>query len=118
MPGQNGGWLDHCQIVPAAVLEAGEQHPEDTVNGPKPGARSSMNEARELVTQGDSLGDEICTVLEDGSDNGENQRELEGHLADHSLGPTERRRAENPRLYAILTRHNLQMVLVGRGRIG
>ncbi len=44
-----------------------------------------MNEARELVTQGDILGDEICTVLEDGSDNGESQRELEGGaLADEA----------------------------------
>jgi len=75
-----------------------------------------MDEARELVTQGDILGDEICTVLEDGSDNGENQRELEGHLADHSLGPSERRKSEDPRPYAIMTRHTPSPLLTARAR--
>ena len=73
MPSQNGGWHDHCQIVPPAVPEAGEQHPEDTVNGPKPGPSSSMNEARELMTQGDILGDKISAVLENGDDEGGNR---------------------------------------------
>jgi hypothetical protein len=31
------------------------------------------------------LGDEICSILEGGDDNGENQWELEGHLATDSL---------------------------------
>jgi hypothetical protein len=91
MPSQNGGWLDHCQIVPPAVPEAGEQNPEDTVNGPKPGPRSSMNEARELVTQGDILGDEICAILGNGDDDGENQWEPEGHPAHYSHSRNERK---------------------------
>ena len=37
-----------------------------------------MNEARELVTQGNILGDKISTILEDGGDNREDQRKLDG----------------------------------------
>jgi len=44
-----------------------------------------------LVTQGNILGDEICTFLENGGDNGEDQRELEGHLANDSLNPSGRK---------------------------
>ena len=68
MPSQDGGWLHHSQTFPPAIPEAGEQGPEDTVNGPKLGPRSSMYQARELVAQCNILGDEICTVFENGSD--------------------------------------------------
>ena len=37
------------------------------------------------------LGDEIRSVLEGGDDDRENQWELEGHLADGSLNPNERK---------------------------
>jgi hypothetical protein len=50
-----------------------------------------MYQARELLTQGNILGDENCTLLEDGGDNGENQWELDGHLADCSLSSNERK---------------------------
>ncbi len=73
MPGQNGGWFHHSQTFPPAIPEAGEQHPADTINGPNPGARSSVNEARKLVAQCNVLGDEICAILENGGNNGENQ---------------------------------------------
>ena len=73
MPGQNGGWLHDSQTFPPAIPEAGEQHPEDTIDGPNPGARSSVNEARKLVAQCNILGDEIGMVLEKGRYNAENQ---------------------------------------------
>ena len=84
MPGQNGGWLHHRQTFPPAIPELGEQDPEDSIDAPKPGARSSVNEARELMTQRDILGHEICAILENRGNNGKNQRELEGHLANDS----------------------------------
>ncbi len=77
MSGQNGGWLRYSQTFPPAIPEAGEQHPENTIDGPKPGARSSVNEARKLVAQRNILGDEICTISEYGGDKGENEWELE-----------------------------------------
>jgi hypothetical protein len=73
MPGQDGGWFHHHQTFPPAIPEAGEQHPEDGIDGSKPGARSSVNEARKLVTQRNILGDEICAVLENRGNIGENQ---------------------------------------------
>jgi hypothetical protein len=76
--------------------EAREQHPENTVNRPKPGPRSSVNEARKLVAQCSILGDEICTILENGGNNGENQWQLERHLADHSLSPNDRKKSAIP----------------------
>ena len=42
------------------------------------------------VVQCSILGDEICAILENGGDNGENQWELEGHPADCSLSRNER----------------------------
>ncbi len=93
MPGQNSGWFHQSQTFPPAIPEAGEQYPEDTIDGPKPGARSSANEARELVAQRNVLGDEICAVLKNRGNNGENQWELEGHLADHSLSPNDREKS-------------------------
>ena len=73
MPGQDGGGLRYHQTFRPAIPEAGEQHPEDTIDGPKPGTRSSVNEARQLVAQCCILGDEICPILENGGNNGENQ---------------------------------------------
>ena len=96
MPDQNGGWFHHSQTLLPAIPEAGEQHPEDTLDGPKPGARSSVNEARKLVAQCSILGDEICTILENGGNNGENQWQLERHLADHSLSPNDRKKSAIP----------------------
>jgi len=58
-----------------------------------------VNEARELVTQGSILGDEICAILENGSDNRENQWELERHLANDSRSPNERKNSVDPQLY-------------------
>jgi hypothetical protein len=85
--------------------EAREQHPENTVNRPKPGPRSSVNEARKLVAQCSILGDEICTILENGGNNGENQWQLERHLADHSRSPNDRKKSAIPPSYSIMTRH-------------
>ena len=82
MPGQNGGWLHHSQTFPPAIPGAGEQDPEDTIDGSKPGARSSVNEAPKLVAQRNILGDEICTIFENGGNSGENKWELERHQAD------------------------------------
>jgi len=65
-----------------------------------------MYQARELVAQRNILGDEICTVFEDGSDGRENQRQLEGHLTDHTPGASARRKLAIPRPYPIMTRHS------------
>ncbi len=66
-------------------LLAGGQDPQDTAKRPRSGPRSSANEARELVARCSILREGICTVLEESSDNGENQRELEGGaLADEA----------------------------------
>jgi hypothetical protein len=80
MPGQNGGWLHHRDAFPPAIPEAGEQHPEDTIDGTNPGTRSSVNEARELVAQRNIFGDEICTILENSGSNEEYQWQIERHL--------------------------------------
>ena len=98
MPSQDGGWFNHGQSFRPETPEAGEQHPEGTVNRPKLGPRFSVDEARELVTQGNILGDEICAILENGRDTGDSQRELKGHLADHSLSPNERKKSLDPQL--------------------
>jgi hypothetical protein len=82
MPGQNGRWLHHRETFPPANPEAGEQDPEDTIDGPKTGARSSVSEARKLVAQRKVLGDEICTIPENGGNNAENEWELDRHRAD------------------------------------
>jgi hypothetical protein len=39
------------------------------------------------MTQRHVLGDEICTPLKNDGNNGENQRELEGHPAKDNLNP-------------------------------
>jgi hypothetical protein len=86
------GRLSDAAISTLRVLNVlGHSSPECTVNGSKPGPRSSVNEARELVTQGNILGDEICAILENGGDNGENQWELEGHPPDCSVSRNERK---------------------------
>ena len=105
MPGQNGGWLHHSQTFPPAISEAGEQDPEDTIDRPKPGARSSVNEAPKLVAQRNILGDEICTIFENGGNSGENKWELERHQADHSLSPNDREKSAITLPYRITTRH-------------
>ncbi len=106
MPGQNGGWLHHSQTFSPAIPEAGEQDPEDTIDGPKPGARSSVNEAPKLVAQRNILGDEICTIFENGGNSGENKWELERHQADHSLSPSDREKLAITLPYRITTRHS------------
>jgi hypothetical protein len=66
-----------------------------------------MNEARELVTQGNILGDEICAILENGGDDGENQWEPEGHPAHYSHSRNEPKSPQLPRSAqqcAIMTR--------------
>ncbi|MEE9385769.1 MAG: hypothetical protein V3V08_20355, partial [Nannocystaceae bacterium] len=50
--------LDHA----ADGIFGRDKDPEDTIDGPKPGARSSVNEAPKLVAQRNILGDEICTI--------------------------------------------------------
>ncbi len=82
-----------------------DKDPEDTIDGPKPGPRSSVNEALKRVAQRNVLGDEICSMLENGSNNGENQRDLERHLAHDSLSPNDREKSATPPLYPIMTRH-------------
>ncbi len=64
-----------------------------------------MNEAQKLVAQCSILGDEICTILENGGNSGENQWQLERHLADHSLSPNDRKKSAIPPSYSIMTRH-------------
>jgi hypothetical protein len=98
MPSQDCGWLHHGQTVGPAFPGAGEQHPEGTVNRSRSAPRFSVNEARELVAQGRILGDEICAILDNGSDNREDQWELERHLAKTSLSPNEREKSVDPQL--------------------
>ena len=43
------------------------------------------------MTQRNVLGDEIRSVLQDGDDDGDNQWEFEGHLADGSADPDGRK---------------------------
>ncbi len=66
-----------------------------------------MDVARKLVAQCEILGDEICTILENGGNNGENQWQLERHLADHSLSPNDRKTSAIPSSYPIMTRHSV-----------
>ena len=106
MPGQNGGWFHHRQTFPPAIPEAGQQHPEDTIDGPKIGPRASMYQARKLVAQRNILGHEIGAVLENGSDNGENQWALERHPANHSLSPNVPEKSAISPPYRIMTRHS------------
>jgi hypothetical protein len=75
MPGQNSGWLHPSQTLLPANPEASEQHPEDTIDRTMPGAMSPVNEARQWVAQRGIHGDEICTILENGWNNAENQRD-------------------------------------------
>jgi len=65
-----------------------------------------MYQARELVAQCHILGDEICTVLENGSNHGEKGCELERHLENHSLSPDAQKRSAKSRSYRIMTMHN------------
>jgi hypothetical protein len=58
-----------------------------------------------LVAQCSILGDEICTILENGGNNGENPWQLERHLADHSLSPNDQKKSAIPPSYSIMTRH-------------
>jgi hypothetical protein len=67
MPSHNGRWLHHGQTFPPAIPEARKQHPEHTVHGTKFGSPPAMYQARELMAQRNILGDEISTVLENGS---------------------------------------------------
>ncbi len=106
MPGQDGGWFHHNQTFPPTIPEAEEQHPEDAIDGSKPGARLSVNEARKLVAQRNILGDEICTIFENGGNSEENKWELERHQADHSLSPNDWEKSVIPLSYPLLTRHN------------
>jgi hypothetical protein len=46
-----------------------------------------------LVAQRNILGDEICTIFENGGNNGENRWELERHQADHSLSSNDREKS-------------------------
>ncbi len=64
-----------------------------------------MYQARELLTQGNILGDDNCTLLEDGGDNGEEQRELEKHPANDGLSPNGRKTSAISPSYPIMTRH-------------
>ena len=68
-----------------------------------------MNEARKLVAQCSILGDEICTILENGGNNGENQWQLERYLADPSLNPNDWKKSAIPPSYSIMTRHRLRV---------
>jgi hypothetical protein len=104
MPGQNSGWFHNSQLLPPAIPEAGEQHPEGTVDGPDPGAGPYADEARELVVQCEILCDEICPVLENGGNNGKDQLQPERHSADDSLSSDEQRTSANPEPYAITTK--------------
>jgi hypothetical protein len=50
----------------------------------------------------------LCLVIiENGGNNGENQWQLERHLADHSLSPNDREKSAIPPSYSIMTRHRL-----------
>ena len=57
----------------------------------------SVNEARELMAQRGILGDEIGTVLENSSYNGENCGEFEGHPATIA-SPRMRRKSQQNQL--------------------
>ena len=66
----------------------------------------SMHEAGNLVAQCHILGDEIGTVLENGSNNGENQWALERHPANHSLSRNVSEKSAILPLNRIMTRRN------------
>jgi hypothetical protein len=91
MPAKTVAGLTIARLFLQPSQKQESSYSEDTVNGPKPGARPSMNEARELVTQGDILGDEISAILENGDDDGENQWGAEGHPAHYSHSRNERK---------------------------
>jgi hypothetical protein len=57
------------------------------------------------MTQRHILGDEICAPLKNNGDNGENQRELEGHTAKDTLIPIGGKSPAVSLPYAILTSH-------------
>lgn len=57
----------------------GEKGPEGTVDGPQPGAFASMPECRQLLAEGEVLGDEVSTVAEEHHGGGGSQREVVGH---------------------------------------
>jgi hypothetical protein len=107
MPGQNDGWLHHHQTFSPTIPDAGEHRPEGAVGGPKLGPRASMYQTRELVAQRNILGHELGTVLENGSNNGENQWALERHPANHSLSPDVPEKPAISPPDRVMTRHSL-----------
>ena len=48
-------------------------------------------------------------MLESRDENGDNQRELDGHSADHSLGPDDRENSATTPAYPIMTRHSVDL---------
>jgi hypothetical protein len=73
MPAKTVAGLTIARLFLQPSQKQESSYSEDTVNGPKPGPSSSMNEARELMTQGDILSDKISAILENGDDAGENR---------------------------------------------
>jgi hypothetical protein len=64
-----------------------------------------------LVAQGSLLGEEICTILENGGSDGENQWQLERHLADCSLSSSDQKTSAIPLSYPIMTKDNAETQL-------
>ncbi len=50
-------------------------------------------------------------IIENGGNNGENQWQLERHLADHSLSPNDREKSAIPPSHSIMTRHSAVLFL-------
>jgi hypothetical protein len=57
-----------------------------------------------LVAQRKVLGDEICTISENGGNNAENEWELDRHRTDHSLSPNDHEKSAITLPYPIMTR--------------
>ena len=86
MPADDGRGLDHHQGITPAGPEAGQQRPQGAVDGSKAWPLPPMFEARKLMPKGEVLGDEVRSIPEDGGDQRDDQRELERHADDGSLG--------------------------------
>jgi hypothetical protein len=76
-----------------------------------------MYQARELVAQRNILGDEISTVLEEGSSSGENGCELERHPANDSLSPNAQEESAISPSYRLMTRHRPSEMAISASRL-
>ena len=87
MPSDHGLRPDHDEHLLPPAPEAGEDRPQRPIKGPERGALLAVAEAGGLVPQGEVLGDQVGSVLEDGDDD----RDHEGDLQARSVAEPESR---------------------------